>query len=310
MVTPRRWLFVLTDQIKRKSYWHNLGPILALTNSAVIQRELNQYSKCNQFSEDCQFILAFSSLKEALERASSNISTLNETVLLKDRSFLRNRLVSDLKYLLTLPHHTGHCGNCDRFVLKMFQIAPKKRDPKPWLKRKSTPNSVWLPKQDFSVYVSEEGEWLPTKGYMAKNQVFPAFLDAGLQFKQKELRVAIFQQLPRIHVNKLKDGSCNVTGSTPEILRLLEERLNFTIKWDCSETTHGYKVNGQWTGVMKLLIDNKVDMAANGFWKLASWRNEVKWSAAFNEESVVMMVQKSTEDHKWLFLLPFTWDVS
>ena len=51
-------------------------------------------------------------------------------------------------------------------------------------------------------------------------------------------------------------------------------------------------------------------MIANYVWKLPSRKDKVLWSQPFSEESVGFMVQKSTEDHKWLFLLPFTWDVS
>lgn len=310
MQNPRRWLFIVTDEIKRKSYWDNLAPILAVTNSAVIQRRLNQYAKCHRFSEDCQLVSIFSTLKEALHRASSNITQSNETILLENRVFLRNRLVPDLRYLITLPRYNHHCGNCDRFILKMFQMKKKVENKKPWLKRKSERKSVWIPDQDYSVYVSEEGEWIPSKGYMAKNHVYPAFLDKGVQFKETKLKVAIFQQLPRIRVNKLSDGKCNVTGSTVQILKLLEERLNFTVEWICSENHFGIRdANGKWTGVMKLLVSGEAHMGGNGFWKLPSWRDEVKWSAAFYEESVSMMVQKSAEDHKWLFLLPFTWDV-
>ena len=128
------------------------------------------------------------------------------------------------------------------------------------------------------------------------------------------MRVAVFQQKPRVNVVR-KNGNCIVNGSAPAILELLSERLNFTIKYNCDETGYGYKKDGQWTkGVMKLLSEGKVDMLVNPIWKLPEnkimWVDkDFLWSRAFWEDSASLMVQKSTEDHSWLFMLPFTWDV-
>jgi len=114
-------------------------------------------------------------------------------------------------------------------------------------------------------------------------------------------------------IDKCSDSSSlkgTVRGSTVEIIKLLSERLNFTIQWICTDGSFGRKdSNGNWTGAMKLLKSGKADMGGNPFWKLSSWKNELVWSRAFTEESAVMMVQKSTEDYYWMWMLPFTWDV-
>jgi hypothetical protein len=243
------------------------------------------------------------SLVDGLNKIHNNLTMDERIQLQKNRKLARNRLIHEMNAHLSNTQNSL-CGSCDRFVLQIFEKTEKKVDKKPWLKRKPTPVSVHLGQdQDFDVKVTDRGEWTPSKGFASKNFVFPVWIQNTKDFGNRTIKVAIFDQPPRTLVNE-KNGICNVSGATVEIIKLLAERLNFTIEWVC-----GNKTFGEWSGVMKLLTTKKVDMAANPFWKLPSWKKKLKWSRAFTEESAVMMVQKSTEDHNWLWMLPFTWDV-
>lgn len=234
-----------------------------------------------------------------------------------NRKLLKNRILADMRLLLHETQNSS-CGACDRFELQVFEKKEKREDPKPWLKRKPDAPSVWIEDQDFDVHIHTTGDWTPVKGYWARNQVFSAWAkdEAASSGKEKVLRVAVFEQKPRLNVIKNADNSCTVNGSGPAIVELLAERLNFTIVYNCDETGYGHKEQGKWTnGVMKLLAEGKVDLVANPIWRLPNenkllWTDsEFLWTRAFWEDSASLMVQKSTEDHAWLFMLPFTWDV-
>lgn len=262
-------------------------------------------------------MLAVDSLRQTLKRISTNLTLGEEEVLLSNRKLLKNRILSEMRLLLHGSQSTS-CGACDRFELQVCEKKEKTDDPKPWLKRKPVPPSVWVEDQDFEVNIHSTGEWTPVKGYIGKNQVFAAWAkdESASSGKKTVLKVAVFEQRPRLWVVRNSDKTCSVNGSAPAILSLLSERLNFTIEYNCEETGYGHKENGKWTpGVMKLLADGKVDMLVNPIWKLPDGNNrlwtdkEFLWSRGFWEDSASLMVQKSTEDHAWLFMLPFTWDV-
>ena len=312
MKHPKRWLLIFTDTVRKNSYWNNLSPLLALTETAVVRRKMSEYqmSRCSsQMSEGCQFKLAINTLVDSLDRIHSNVTQVDRLALQKHPKLKRNKLIHQMTMDLSNSQNSL-CGSCDRLVLQVYEKTAKKTDLKPWLKRKPTPPSVHLENQDFDVKITQRGEWTPTKGFASKNSVFPVWVEHAKDFANMNLKVAIFEQRPRIWVKRGENGECiEVKGSTVEIIKLLAERLNFTITWVCTATTFGNKKTDKWSGVMELLESKQVDMAGNPFWKLPSWKSSLVWSRAFTEESAAMMVQKSTEDHDWMWMLPFTWDV-
>ena len=339
---PRHWLLIFTDTLRKQSFWNNMKPILAVTDTLVVRRLVSKYGNCGQLTEGCQFRLAFETLREALFRVSDKFSQLEQFQTKTIRSGKKNRTENDviswtstshekwtrnqkaIKYkLLHEIHHllvngtAGHCGNCDNYVVQHFEKTEKKVDKTPWIpkKKKPTPKSVWV-EGEFDVVVKNTAGWAPFKGYYGKQVIFPSKLAS--EFKTKEVKVAIFQQMPRIGVNTT-GGTCNVNGSTYEIIKLLGERLNFTATFVCTDRfgldKEDWKAetggDGKFVGgALELVQTGKVHMGGNPYWKLKRYEKFFKWTIPFFEESVSLMVQKSTEDHEWLFLLPYTWDVS
>ena len=98
------------------------------------------------------------------------------------------------------------------------------------------------------------------------------------------------------------------------MVKILATKMNFTIKWEVdSTTTLGRLVNkekNEWTGMIGKLLNNKVEIAANGYWRTIDRMDAVHFTFPFDKEEMSMMIQKTSEDHKYLFLTPFTWDVS
>lgn len=309
MKQPRRWLLIFTEPIPRpKAFWSNINPILAVAKAAVVKREISAYSDCGEMKEGCQLRLAFETLSEAIRRLAED-GYSGDDGKTETRRWAKAKLLREMRAQLGNDETAlSYCGNCDRYVLQTYEKKPPKENTTPWIKQKPKPKSVWVD-EDIGVSIRTSGEWAPYKGFQQTKLAYE--MNTGLgKLINSRFTVGVFEQLPRIRVNKV-GATCNVTGVPAKIFELLVERLNFTFEWKCDWNEFGRKdSNGKWSGMMGALQRGEVDIGANAFWQLKSRKPDVKWSIPYSEESVGVMVQKSTEDHKFLFLLPFTYDVS
>lgn len=109
-----------------------------------------------------------------------------------------------------------------------------------------------------------------------------------------------------------QNNSLQISGTSYEILLVLAAKINFTLNFVIDYSSKfGYQLpNGSWTGMLAKVADGKVDIAANGYWKSANRLKTFDFSFPFDLVEVSMLVKKTEEDHRYLFLAPFTWDVS
>jgi len=119
----------------------------------------------------------------------------------------------------------------------------------------------------------------------------------------------ILQQPPLVNLDQKKKSE---NGTTVNMVKVLAAKMNFTVQFvrEYNSITLGNKKDGKWTGMLKRVVDGEVMFAANGFWKTKNSLEDVYFTFPFNEEVLGMMLQKTSEDHKYLFLTPFKWDVS
>lgn len=116
----------------------------------------------------------------------------------------------------------------------------------------------------------------------------------------------------RIYKNQVDgNNSVEIVGTTHEMVRVLAAKLNFTPSYvvDYSMNLGYIQADGKWTGMIKKVIDGEVDIGANGYWKTYDRLKYVYFTFPFNLKEISMLVKKTDEDHKYLFLAPFTWDV-
>lgn len=107
----------------------------------------------------------------------------------------------------------------------------------------------------------------------------------------------------RIHNNSVE----NIVGVTYEIVLVLAAKLNFTPNFIVGNKNVS---ESGWSALCKKVADGEVDIGANGYRRTADRIGMVEFSVSFYLEEVGMLVKKTSEDHKYLFLAPFTWDVS
>ena len=103
-----------------------------------------------------------------------------------------------------------------------------------------------------------------------------------------------------------------IVGTTYEMVLVLAAKLNFTPNFvvDYSANLGSMQTDGTWTGMLKQIVDGNVDIGANGYWKTYDRVKVVHFTFPFNLKEISMLTKKTDEDHKYLFLAPFTWDVS
>jgi hypothetical protein len=112
---------------------------------------------------------------------------------------------------------------------------------------------------------------------------------------------------------KYNNSTLEIEGTTYEMVLVLATKMNFTPKWtvDYTAITLGkLQKNGSWTGMIGKVKNNEVEIAANGYWRTQDRMSAVHFTFPFDYEEMAIMIQKTSEDHKYLFLTPFTWDVS
>ena len=89
-------------------------------------------------------------------------------------------------------------------------------------------------------------------------------------------------------------GGCIVNGSTYELITVLKEQLNFTYEWVCSKQMNkdglGYfdEKRGVWTGLLGLIAEKKIDLAANAFYRTRTrLRSKLfTFTVAYDEEVI------------------------
>lgn len=96
------------------------------------------------------------------------------------------------------------------------------------------------------------------------------------------------------------------------MILVLAAKLNFTPKFIIERSLNfGWKLpNGTWTGMLGRLAAGEVDIAASDYWKSWDRLQDFEFSFPFDMQYLTMLVKETQEDHKYLFLAPFTWDVS
>lgn len=88
--------------------------------------------------------------------------------------------------------------------------------------------------------------------------------------------------------------------------------MNFTPKFIIeSDLNFGWKMpNGSWTGMLRRIETGEIDIGANDYWLSYDRSQDFHFSFPFEMHHLTMLIKKTNEDHKYLFLAPFTWDVS
>lgn len=109
--------------------------------------------------------------------------------------------------------------------------------------------SVWV-EDTFDVATRKQVEWTPFNGFDKERKALLESEDA--KYAGKVIKIGIVPQEPRLRIRdaepgdkldqKRKEKTCGdrvIEGVTYDIVKMLQERMNFTVEWDCSTTELG-----------------------------------------------------------------------
>lgn len=274
---------------------------MTLSNSAIVIRQKSLYGQCNQLEEGCQIKLALETLAEAVRKVSS-LSDYNFGDKMQ-KGQIKNRLLAEIRLLLgNQETFAQYCGNCDRYVLQTFE---RNKD----YDHRRDGND--LQSNNGNIKLQTNGEWTPFKGLLQDEE---KVLVSKSGLSGRKIQVGIINQHPYVNI-EMVNGNCVINGTTFELFKMLSDRMNFTIDWICYPEIDeiGQKQSDdRFNGILAKLAAGDVDLIANGAWKTPSRINTDYFEFLFphDVEMVDILVKKTPEDDAYLFLAPFTVDVS
>lgn len=315
LIYPRKWLIIYGDIQRDLNYWRFMSPIFAATNTAVVQREISEYGSCDALKEGCQMKLAIDVLSEALH----TVSSLKEYHFgnKKLKRLIKNRLLVEIRRIIGNDEKLAqYCGNCDRFILQAFERVTSNRIQKKIITSPTVANYFDYTNDEdrdnpFRVTITNTGKWTPFKGLLQEEETLK--VPTG-NLKGRQVRIGIINQKPFVNV-QIHEGKCIVNGTTPEMFTVLSERMNFTIKWICWSNVNdigSLQKDNSWNGILGKLLNHEIEIVGNGVWKTPSRieSGHFEFLTPFSVDTVVLVVKKTPEDDRYLFLAPFTYDVS
>lgn len=98
-------------------------------------------------------------------------------------------------------------------------------------------------------------------------------------------------------------------GTNYEMILVIAAKMNFTPFFKVYDYFPTHQNNTLMTLIQKLNED-EIEIAGNGFWKTLDRVKHVEFTYPFDVEDICIVLKKNNEDHRYLFLAPFTWDAS
>ena len=95
-------------------------------------------------------------------------------------------------------------------------------------------------------------------------------------------------------------------GITYEMILVLAAKLNFTPQFILADF---YRDRAQWpTEMVEKASFGEIDMTGNAMFKTAERGKKGRFSTSFGLTEIIILMKKTKEDTRYLFLSPFTWD--
>eukprot|EP00090_Calanus_glacialis_P014319 TRINITY_DN2308_c0_g1_i1.p1 TRINITY_DN2308_c0_g1~~TRINITY_DN2308_c0_g1_i1.p1 ORF type:complete len:839 (-),score=174.35 TRINITY_DN2308_c0_g1_i1:100-2616(-) len=177
----------------------------------------------------------------------------------------------------------GSCNNCTRWMMESVEVRESNR-----------------------INQLEVGTWMPTLGLTLKDDLLP-HITGG--FRGRAISVGSLEYSPWMQFIRDKQGK--VVKYSGLIFTLLDEisyKLNFTYVVKVPEDgLWGLKVNGQWNGLIKQVMDGDVVMAAAAFAVSHERQQVVNFTMPIDLQPYTFMYRRPTTlSRAVLFIDPFT----
>ncbi|XP_067682752.1 probable glutamate receptor [Haliotis asinina] len=153
---------------------------------------------------------------------------------------------------------------------------------------------------------SQTGAKIETVGYIGRDNSVevkhPLYHVNSYGFHNRTLTVGILEW-PLFVIKKVENGAVRFDGLCMQLLQELAKQLNFSYRLvEPKDKEWGREVNGSWTGLVKLLINEEADMTVAPMAITESRATVIDFTVPYFYTNSVLIL--STQDpHKWLTLL-------
>jgi len=220
-----------------------------------------------------------STLKEEL-KTFSEVSIEEWDIIKPDE---KERAVSVLNDMQGILRISGSCNNCTKWMMEAVEVRESNR-----------------------IKQLEVGTWTPTLGLALKDDLLP-HVTGG--FRGRAITVGSLEYNPWMKF--VRDEKGNIVKYSGLIFALLDEisyKLNFTYVVKVpADGLWGLKVNGQWNGLIRQVMDEEVLMAAAAFAISYERQQVVNFTKPLDLQPYTFMYRRPTElSRAVLFIDPFT----
>ncbi|KAH7642523.1 hypothetical protein DERF_003675 [Dermatophagoides farinae] len=159
----------------------------------------------------------------------------------------------------------------------------------------------------YEIHTQTHGTWNVFKGLLTDGRDGP-FRPAVVDYKNRPLKIGIVHQPPYVQITMV-NGTQDIKGTNYEMILVIAAKMNFTPVYTVYDTMGSLQTqNDSLKNLIQKVSEGEVEIGANGYWKTMASFKIADFTYPYDMEDISIVVRKTDEDHRFLFLAPFAWD--
>ncbi|XP_055928723.1 ionotropic receptor 93a-like [Argiope bruennichi] len=279
----RQWLYVATEHLVDSDVTIAANSLPPEANVALVYPDSpNPEEECLG-PRGCQTEVALktyaSSVRDLIEKGTYIINST------ENRAMTKNKLRS---YMLDYFRKETTCGGCLNLVLKT--TAYLQGD-------KKVADTV----DDYETV----GNWNLFGGLQLHGPLYPKTTG---NFRSRKIYIGITTGAPCAVITTDPDGKRHYRGLAVDFVQAISKEMNFTYEFLVpADNQAGRKLpHGEWSGMIGQIVRGEVEFAAQCFYLTPDRIEVVNFTTSLDELSYALMTKRPQQEHKYLFLAPFT----
>ncbi|GFR06280.1 ionotropic receptor 93a [Trichonephila clavata] len=280
----RLWLYIATRNLVDSEVVIAANSLPPEANVALVypDKPTNPEESCVE-PRGCQvkvalYVYAYS-VRDLIEKGLYHTNSSEE------KAMTKNKLHSSM---MEKFRKEPSCGGCLNFVLKTtayLQMGKK----------------VAETADDYETV----GTWTLLGGLQLNAALYPRTTG---NFRGRKIQIGITNGPPCAVVNKGTDGNYDYRGLAVDFVRAVAKEMNFTYEYKIPpDNEAGRRLpNGKWSGMIGQIVRGEVEFAAQCFYLTPDRIEAVNFTTSLDELSYALLTKRPEQEHKYLFLAPFT----
>ncbi|OTF69774.1 hypothetical protein BLA29_002290, partial [Euroglyphus maynei] len=161
----------------------------------------------------------------------------------------------------------------------------------------------------YEIHTQTHGTWNIFKGLLTEGRNGP-FIPDVVDYKNRPINIGIVHQPPYLQISMV-NGTQDIKGTNYEMILVIAAKMNFTpvyTVYDSLGCSSQIPTESEKSLIQKV-SEGEVEIGANGYWKTTDRLKVADFTYPYDMEDVSIVVKKTDEDHRFIFLAPFAWDV-